>query len=98
MVWVINAEWIGGYEVFVEFCDGVSGVIDFKEKLSRDNRPIVRDLLDMGKFKTVRVDSDTLCWENGVDFAPEYLYEKVTAGTCARLSAEHASVRRIFMK
>jgi hypothetical protein len=88
MIWVVNAEWTGGYEVFVEFCDGVSGAIDFKEKLSRDHRQIVRDLLDIDKFKTVRVDFDTLCWENGVDFAPEYLYEKVTTGTQTRPVAE----------
>jgi len=78
MVWVVNAEWIGDYRVFVEFCDGVSGTIDFTEKLGRDHRQIVRNLLDINVFKTVKVDNDTLCWENGVDFAPEYLYEKVT--------------------
>jgi hypothetical protein len=61
----------------MEFNDGVSGIIDFKEKLNNDHRQIVRDLLDMNKFKTVKVGLDTLCWDNGVDFAPEYLYEKI---------------------
>jgi hypothetical protein len=37
-------------------------------------------LLDMDKFRTVRVDLDTLCWDNGVDFAPEYLYEIINKG------------------
>jgi len=84
MIWVVNAEWIGDYRVFVEFSDGVGGIIDFKDKLCSDHRQIVRNLLDIDKFKTVKVDYDTLCWENGVDFAPECLYETVTAGTWAR--------------
>jgi len=29
---------------------------------------------------TVRLDLNTLCWDNGVDFAPEYLYEHIKAG------------------
>jgi len=81
MIWVVNAEWIGGYRIFVEFNDGVGGTIDFSEKLRSDHRQIVRDLLDINKFKTVKVDYDTLCWENGVDFAPEYLYENVTTAS-----------------
>jgi hypothetical protein len=28
-------------------------------------------------FKTVKVDLDTICWKNGADFAPEYLYEQI---------------------
>ena len=91
MIWVINAEWIGDYRVFLEFSDGVDGIIDFREKLSFDHRQIVRDLLDIEKFKTVKVDYDTLCWDNGVDFAPEYLYEKVTAGAWARQTVESVS-------
>jgi hypothetical protein len=65
------------YKVFVEFNDGISGIIDFKEKLINDNRQIIKDLLDINKFRTVKLDLDTLCWDNGVDFAPEYLYEKI---------------------
>jgi hypothetical protein len=36
-------------------------------------------LLDLEKFNTVRLEHHTLCWDNGVDFAPEYLYEQVVA-------------------
>lgn len=25
------------------------------------------------KFRTVKTGLDTVCWDNGVDFAPEYL-------------------------
>ena len=77
MVWVVRAELKDEYKIFVEFNDGINGIIDFKEKLSNDHRQIIKDLLDLDKFKTVKVDMDTLCWDNGVDFAPEYLYEKI---------------------
>ena len=77
MIWIVNAELKGDYKVFVEFNDGITGIIDFKQKLLNDHRQIVRDLLNLDKFKTVRVWMDTLCWDNGVDFAPEYLYEKI---------------------
>jgi uncharacterized protein YkvS len=78
MVWIVKAELRDNYKVFVEFNDGINGIIDFKEKLDNDHRPIIKDLLDLDKFKTVKVDLDTLCWDNGVDFAPEYLYEQIT--------------------
>jgi len=77
MIWVIRAELKDDYKVFIEFNDGMNGIIDFQEKLANDHRQIVKDLLDLNKFKTVKVDLDTLCWDNGVDFAPEYLYEKI---------------------
>ena len=79
MIWVERAELQDNYKIFVEFNDGVTGIIDFKEKLESDHRQIIKDLLDLSIFKTVKVGMDTLCWENGVDFAPEYLYEKVKA-------------------
>ncbi|GHU30410.1 hypothetical protein FACS1894172_03650 [Spirochaetia bacterium] len=56
MVWVIKAELMDTYKVFVEFNDGINGIIDFKEKLSNDHRQIIKDLLDLDKFKTVKVD------------------------------------------
>ena len=77
MVWVVKAELMDEYKIFVEFNDGINGIIDFKKKLVNDHRQIIKDLLDLKKFKTVKVEMDTLCWDNGVDFAPEYLYEEV---------------------
>ena len=79
MVWVVKFELKGDYTVFVEFNDGASGVIDFRDKLQNDHRQIIRDLLNLELFNTVKLERDTLCWDNGVDFAPEYLYEQIKA-------------------
>jgi hypothetical protein len=77
MVWVVKSELKEDYKVFIEFNDGASGIIDFRSKLQNDHRQIVRELLDPEKFKTVKTGLDTVCWDNGVDFAPEYLYEQL---------------------
>ena len=77
MVWVVNSELQDGYKVCIEFNDGLKGVIDFYEKLKNDHRQIVRELLDLENFKTVKARLDTICWDNGVDFAPEYLYDQI---------------------
>ena len=77
MVWVVKAELKDNYKVLVEFNDGATGIIDFEEKLICDHRQVIKDLLDLNVFKTVKVEHDTLCWDNGADFAPEYLYEKI---------------------
>jgi uncharacterized protein YkvS len=81
MIWIINATIIAPYKVRVEFNDGLSGVVDFQKILTNDNRPVVRELLNINKFNSCKIENDTLCRENGVDFAPEYLYEKIKANT-----------------
>ena len=77
MVWVISSKYLSDYKVFVQFNDGNSGVIDFHNKLLNDHRVIVKELLDLEIFKTVKTKLDTICWDNGLDFAPEYLYEQL---------------------
>jgi len=77
LVWVIKAELLEDYKIYIEFNDGVSGVIDFIDKIRTDHRDIIKELIDKNKFNKIRVERHTLCWDNGVDFAPEYLYEQV---------------------
>jgi hypothetical protein len=77
MVWVVNARIVEGYKVEIKFNDGADGIIDFQNIIKNDKREIIKELLDKNKFQTVKVEYDTLVWENGVDFAPEYLYEKI---------------------
>ena len=75
--WVIKAELLENYKIFLEFNDGLGGVIDFQNKLLTDHRDIIRELIDKEKFLAIKIERHTLCWDNGVDFAPEYLYEQV---------------------
>jgi len=79
MIHVINAELKNDYTIGVEFNDGLKGIIDFKKILEEDHRAIIRELLDIDTFNTVKLERHTLCWDNGVDFAPEYLYEQIKA-------------------
>jgi hypothetical protein len=77
LVWVVNAAIMDENKIEISFNDGTEGIIDFLNIIEDDNREIIRELLDKNKFRTVRVEYDTLVLENGVDFAPEYLYEKI---------------------
>jgi hypothetical protein len=40
----------GDYTVFIEFNDGQSGIINFKDELEKDHREIIRELLNLEKF------------------------------------------------
>ena len=77
MVRVINAELKNDYNIYVEFNDGKKGTIDFKRILEEDHRAIIKELLNKDLFKTVKVSLHTLCWDNEVDFAPDYLYDQI---------------------
>ena len=77
MLGVNNVSLQGDYTVFIELNNGQSGIINFKEELEKDHRPIIRELLDIEIFKTVKIYFHTLCWDNGVDFAPEYLFDLI---------------------
>lgn len=73
MLSVISAEYIGDYKIKVRFDDSTSGIADFRQKVSTDHRPIIRELFDLKKFKAFTVEADTIVWDNGVDFAPEFI-------------------------
>ena len=76
MMWIIDAEKAkGSYEIWIRFNDGKSSIVDLKNTIENDHRPIIRELLDANTFNSFTVANDTVCWKNGVDFAPEYLYE-----------------------
>jgi hypothetical protein len=77
LAYVIKAELRGDYRIYIEFNDGLNGIIDFKDKITTDHREIIRELVDKNKFNKIKVERHTLCWENGVDFAPEYLYDQI---------------------
>ncbi|CAN5147136.1 hypothetical protein BH23BAC2_BH23BAC2_18490 [soil metagenome] len=72
-IWITKAKHIKDYQIKLEFNDGSSGIVDLKNDL---DKPIFRPLNDITFFKKFKLNSWTLEWENGADFAPEFLYER----------------------
>jgi hypothetical protein len=77
MLGITKFELEGDYTVYLEFNDGKNGTINLKTELEKDHREIIRELLDLEIFNTIKIWHRTLAWDNGVDFAPEYLYEQI---------------------
>jgi hypothetical protein len=76
MIWVTDAKPLGGYRLWVRFSDKSEGELDLTDLVTNDKRPIVAALRDPAKFAALRVDMDTVVWDNGFDLAPEYLHAR----------------------
>lgn len=73
---VITARYIREYEIWLEFDDGKSGVVDLRPELYGE---IFEPLKDKQVFRAFKYgdESNTIHWDNGADFAPEFLYDAV---------------------
>ena len=76
MIWVTDAKPVANFRLWVRFSDGTEGDVDLKGFIESDTRPIVAALRDPKLFAAIRVESDTVVWQNGFDLAPEFLHEK----------------------
>jgi len=77
---VVRAEYIAGHRIHVWFNDCTDGEVDLSGLL---NGPIFEPLRDESYFKRFRLEGYTVAWENGADFAPEYLRGLVHAPSVA---------------
>jgi hypothetical protein len=77
MVWIRKAEYVEDYKIHVTFNDDQSGIVDLKEVICNDKRPVFRELVDITKFRQFDVEFDTIVWTNGLDLAPEFLYNSL---------------------
>ena len=77
---VTRAEYIAGHRVHLWFNDGTDGQVDLAGLL---NGPVFELLRDVDYFKRFQLEGHTLAWDNGADFAPEYLHGLIHAETTA---------------
>jgi len=70
---VISAKYLKDYEIEFEFSDGFSNIVNLKNELWGD---MFTPLLDMDNFRKFKLNDFTIEWENGADFAPEFLYDR----------------------
>ena len=74
MLHVNQAKYLTDYRVWLSFDNNVSGEIDLCPELWGE---IFEPLKDKALFSTVGLDATlkTIAWQNGADFAPEFLLE-----------------------
>ena len=73
---VITAEYEHDFTVHIRFADGTEGDVDLTDELHGE---VFEPLKDINVFKTFSIHPEfhTLCWPNGADLAPEFLYERI---------------------
>ena len=77
MIRLTGAEWIREQVLHLRFSDGVAVNVELKDEL---DGPVFEPLRDIEVFKTFceHPELHTMVWPNGVDFAPEFLHNRVT--------------------
>ena len=74
LIKVKNANYLNNYIIEFGFNDGLKKEINFKNELWGN---FFEPLKDIEKFKKFKLNSWTIEWENGADFAPEFLYNHI---------------------
>ena len=69
---VKKATYLDDFKILLEFNNGVKKIVDLKSKL---NGEVFDPLKELNYFRTFKIRFNTIEWNNGADFAPEYLYE-----------------------
>lgn len=72
MLEIKEAKYISGYSLELVFNNGIKKVVDLSNSL---NGHVFAPLKDLNFFKNFKINFNTIEWENGADFAPEYLFE-----------------------
>jgi Protein of unknown function (DUF2442) len=72
---ITAVELVGDFRLRLTFDDGTVGDVDFS---GRDWRGVLEPLRDSAYFSRVHVDPElgTVAWPDGIDLAPEPLYEE----------------------
>lgn len=72
---ITAVEVVGAHRMRLTFEDGTVGEVDLS---GREWGGVLEPLRDPAYFAQVRVDPDsgTIAWPNGIDLAPEPLYEE----------------------
>jgi len=69
---VVAVECLGNYQLKLQFNNGVKGIVDLEKELYGE---IFEPLKNKDFFEKVFVNSRTIEWPNGADFAPEFLFQ-----------------------
>jgi hypothetical protein len=68
---ITDAKYLDNYRILVSFNNGESKTVDLNKEM---NGKVYTPLRQLDYFKKFKIKYNTIEWENGADYAPEYLY------------------------
>lgn len=73
---IVEARYQREYTVHIRFADGAEGDVDLRNELHGE---VFEPLKDLAVFRSLSVHPEfhTICWPNGADLAPEFLYARI---------------------
>jgi hypothetical protein len=71
---ITNVTYLEGYRLQLQFNDGTVKEVDLRNELYGELFEPLKNL-DLFKQARLNLESHTIEWPNGADFAPEFLHE-----------------------
>jgi hypothetical protein len=73
---LIDAKYVKDFQIWTKFSDGTEGIVDLENELYGE---IFEPLQDVSKFRNFKIhpELNVLSWDNGADFASEFIYESL---------------------
>ena len=73
---VTEATYKRDYIIHLKFSDGAEGFVDLADELFGE---MFAPLKDVSQFSSFKLDPElkTIVWNNGADFAPEFLHDRL---------------------
>jgi hypothetical protein len=73
MIKILQAKYLGDYQIELTFSDGFIGLFDGKKLLSRKGS-LLEPLRDESFFKKFYIEVGALSWPHGLELSPSKLY------------------------
>ncbi len=64
------------YRLHVRFFDGTAGIVEMKELIFGKSAGVFSQLADPSEFEKVGIGFGAVMWANGLDLAPDAMYEE----------------------
>lgn len=74
---VVAVRALPGFRLDVEFVDGTRAQFDYSDFIHASDAGVFAALRDVGLFNRVFVEYGAVTWPNGLDLAPDGMYERL---------------------
>ncbi len=80
---VVDVKARANYELHVRFIDGTEGRVEMREMIFSRKAGVFTSLRQPATFAAVGVQDAAVVWENGLDLAPDAMYDEIKRnGVC----------------